>query len=550
MRNNVHNNAAERRCYAGRIFNDGVSARKKEIIHMLPEGVRKAVKEGYIYIHDLEGYGEVYNCCCPDTNEWFLIHSLKSRTEQGKIFEIFQLYQELIAEMALNQTGGIGFVNFDQELSDLLEANYISLNESNKYCLQDALGMFLEWINISKTRYNREPYYVTLNVGLCTEPWGRIVTDSILEFFMLTNYIRPNIVFKVNMRINSCQNTPNYDLFQTALECTAKTMIPTYLLTDSIVNQRCKARRLAIMGCRTRVYKNMNGSETSEGRGNIAYVTLNLPKLALTTKGIDDFYSNLNDILLKSIDILLHRKNCFLKNKADYMLPVFENGLWGNVRNKEEMVLQGTFSVGFIGLEEAAEILFQKKRYENKTSRSGAEAIIRYLSEKLEWYSNKTALNFTLLATSAENVCGVLCKNDKRSLNSSYMEKGFYTNSFHVAVDANISPFEKIDLEAPYHLLCTGGAISYIELKEAVLKNTLALLDLIQYAEKAGISYLGFNFPLDICNVCGEKGTFELCPRCQSSDILRVRRVSGYLENLDFFSEGKREEVRYRRNIL
>ena len=123
----MNNNAAERVCYAGNIFDYGMIGKKEQVLQMLPKRVQKAVEENYIYIHDLEGYGEVYNCCCPETENWFIKRDLKSSTEQGKIFEIFQLYQELIAEMALNQTGGIGFANFDQEVSDLLEKNEIKL---------------------------------------------------------------------------------------------------------------------------------------------------------------------------------------------------------------------------------------------------------------------------------------------------------------------------------------------------------------------------------------------------------------------------------------
>lgn len=396
MNKNVNNNAAERECYAGSIFDCGSLQKKAKTLQMIPQ--RELIENGFIYVHDMEGYGEVYNCCCPQIRKWFNRHRLKSRSEQGKIFEIFQLYQELIAEMALNQTGGIGFANFDQEISDLFEENHISENESNEQSLLDALSIFLRWINITKTRYNREPYYITLNVGLCVKFWGRSVTSSLLKIFASESYIRPNIVFKVNKVINSYKGTPNYELFLAALKCTASKMIPTYLLTDSIVNCKCKADELAIMGCRTRVYRNRNGKCTSRGRGNIAYVTINLPKIALMSSGIKEFYSNLDRILLYAVEILLHRKDCFLENDTKYMLSIFENGLWGEVASKDEMIRQGTFSVGFIGLEEASELLFFCKRYESDVARIEAENIIKYLSKKLDEYSEKEKLNFFFIS--------------------------------------------------------------------------------------------------------------------------------------------------------
>ena len=157
--------------------------------------------------------------------------------------------------------------------------------------------------------------------------------------------------------------------------------------------------------------------------------------------------------------------------------------------------------------------------------------------------SKEYRLNFSLLATPGEMISGRFCNIDKEIYNHKIHEKNFYTNSFHVDVDSRIPLLEKIQYEAPFHLLCNGGCITYVELYSAPFNNILALLDVIEYAEKVGISYLGFNYPLDICNVCGETGTFDECKCCGSRDIKRIRRVSGYLEDFNYFTIGKKAEV-------
>mgnify|MGYP004646223775 FL=1 len=80
------------------------------------------------------------------------------------------------------------------------------------------------------------------------------------------------------------------------------------------------------------------------------------------------------------------------------------------------------------------------------------------------------------------------------------------------------------------------------------MENIDALADAISYAVEQGVSYLGFNFPLDICRKCGHKGTFDTCPICASDDIKRIRRVSGYLEDLNYFTSGKKHEVASRKS--
>ena len=131
---------------------------------------------------------------------------------------------------------------------------------------------------------------------------------------------------------------------------------------------------------------------------------------------------------------------------------------------------------------------------------------------------------------------------DNKLFNSPIMEKGYYTNSFHVDVDSRLPAYRKLELEGPFHLYANGGCISYVELAEAPLGNAEGLDELVEVAIKSGVHYLGFNFPKDVCKVCGAAGTFDICPECGSKEITRIRRVSGYLEIQDYFTKVKMHE--------
>jgi ribonucleoside-triphosphate reductase len=413
--------------------------------------------------------------------------------------------------------------------------------------MRELAALFLNWVNTTRTRYCREPYYISLNLGLAVSTWGRCVAGAIIQAYseQSMEMTRPNIIFKVKQNVNGCDGTPNHDLFLQALRCTAKRMIPTYLLMDSEVNRDCTPERLGIMGCRTRVYQNSNGEEGTVGRGNIAYVSINLPQLALKSHSVDEFMAALHDRAATCKDILLDRMNT-LKD-TDKLEFVFQNHLWNEVATLDELIRQGTLSLGFIGLAETVEILTGEKLHESVRAEELGYSIVQSLRRSADAFRAETGLNFSLLATPGEMISGRFAEADKPHFHHPVLNKEFYTNSFHVEVNSGLSLCEKLRVEGKFHKLCNGGSISYVEFNDAPMENVDALADLVGYAAHQGVSYLGFNFPLDICLDCGRHGTFDDCPECGSKNIKRIRRVSGYLEDLNYFTRGKVREVSHRR---
>lgn len=542
-------NAAQRINFVSEIYQKGIEDEKKRILESINPRYSVLHKKGYIHIHDLESYGKVYNCSMPNVMQDFFFEDCTKISDHTKICQIFNYYKSLIINLGIEQSGGIGFGNFDLEINFICKELKIRYSTSNIEFFRENIREFIKWINTNKTRYCREPYYLSFNIGLCTESWGRKTTEFILQEFYESPlmYTRPNIIFKVNNKINSNNTSRNYNLYQLALKCTAKRMIPTYLLTDSIVNKEINPENIAIMGCRTRVFQNINGEETAIGRGNIAYVSLNLPRLSLESKSIEDFYINLNELMIVAAELLKDRKEQIIESKGKYLSYARKSNVWGNNTSLKDMINSGTLSIGFIGLAEAVEVLTSNKIYENKNSLKLSYEIIKYMRLFVDTQREKYQLNYSLLATPGEMISGRFCEIDKNLFNHSIQQKEFYTNSFHVEVNSRISLFDKIDIEAPFHKFCNGGCITYIELKAAPLDNILGLMDSVEYAIQKGISYLGFNYPLDICNTCGASGTFDICNNCGSSDIKQIRRVSGYLEDCNYFTKGKKAEIKVRK---
>lgn len=558
---NKNDNAANRKSYVGKVYNVGEKQVKTKILDSINSEWARLHKEGYIHIHDLDAYGLTYNCLTFDILNAFPYSRFERLSEIEKIIATFDFIKELIVKMGNEQSGGMSFANFDKDFSVIFSnmgVNYLNYKEVFAACIR---SMIL-WCNNIHTRMGQTSYYVTFNIGLANNEFARFLAFTLLDEFFKTDSMvyKPNIVFKVHKGINRNKEDKNYDLLEKALLCTAKKMIPTYLLCDCDADRNTNPELLSIMGCRTRVVDDLFGKQGAIGRSNIDNISINLPRLALET--IRDCNSNnLEDrlVILKdkwqavadtTKDILLDRFEKTCKADKELFPTNMEYKLWCEdfkTNELKDIFKHGTLSIGFIGLTEAIEIITGKKYWKDDESYKYAIDFVRFMREYVDKQKEKYHLNFSLLATSGELISGRFVEIDKKLFENDVLHKEYYTNSFHVDVDSKIPAYRKLQLEGPFHIFTNGGSISYVELAEAPLGNAEGLDELIEIAVQSGVHYLGFNFPKDVCNDCGTSGTFDFCPECGSHNITRIRRVSGYLEIQDYFTSGKMKESKNRK---
>lgn len=537
--------ANRKRNAAGVILEAGQDSKKKDILSNI---VTKRYAEKHdsrtCHIHDLEYYNTTYNC---------LGISVKDMVGDRKrsFGNMMNALHRAIVELTNMQSGGIGFIHFDSDVAAYIE------EENDEEIIEIFHEFFLD-LNMS-TRKGCENPYVTFNFGLATSKKGRRASFLMLEAYERGDgrgnpFIFPNMVFKIKTGINQEEDTENHDLYMKALDVTAKRMVPTYFNCDSKANALFPADTIGIMGCRSRVVTNVNGREGSLNRGNVACVTLNLVQMAYQSEGdLDRFYIILDENLADARGVLLHRFQTLCEQ------GIFEEYygkgyyLGAESCDAREMLKNGTLSIGFIGLWDAMAVLkgrtidsasIIKEYYEE------AIAIIRHMREYTDKITEEDHLNFSLLATAAEGVTGSFAQYDSAHQGKDFevCKKGYYTNSFHVPVNMDVSYQEKIALEGEFHSLCNGGSITYVEFCEMPGRNVEAVQEIIEYACKMDCNYIGINFPMDHCTDCGYMGRIVgKCPCCQSAAIRRLRRVSGYLAEEDKFTAGKRKELKDRR---
>jgi len=557
-KNITEDNAADRMTFVGEIFSLGEAKRKQEILNGLPTEWSILHNDGHIHIHDLDAFGLTYNCLTVDLRKFFPYKRFVGHSPEAKLIGMFDFLKEFLAKLGNEQSGGMAFANFDIEVAEVLSKLGFSVLDISNDVFNALLSSFFFWCSNSHERLGRVSYYVTLNIGLAQDDFGKFICKEILEEFRKTpaSVFKPNIVFKVKKGINAEKSDVGYYLFQTALKTTTVKMIPTYLLCDSAPNVNADSESLAVMGCRTRVVDNKYGIKGSVGRGNIANISINLPRIAMELSGsdVDGFCKAWDKIAITVVEILEARYKALVTERIaeDFGINLQYNLFCVPFTDPLDNVFKnGTLSIGFIGLSEAVEVLTGKKFYKDSEAYSVAKQIVSHMRDFTNARRDTTKFNYSLLATSGELISGRFTDLDiKHGFQHKITQKGFYTNSFHVEVDSGLSSFDKITKEAPFHVFCNGGCISYVEFKEAPTNNELALEELIIHATQQGIHYLGFNFDLDICGDCGRKGIFDKCPECESQSIIRVRRVSGYLEILEYFTKGKKNEVKKRRRNL
>ena len=403
-----------------------------------------------------------------------------------------------------------------------------------------AMEALVHNLNTMHSRAGAQIPFSSINYGTDTSPEGRMVIRNVL---LATEAglgngetpIFPIHIFKVKEGVNFREGEPNYDLFKLACRVSAKRLFPNFSFIDAPFNLAYykpghPETEIAYMGCRTRVMANMNdpSREIVNGRGNLSFTSINLPRLGiLADHNVDAFFAELDKMVDLVFEQLLERLEIQSCKKCKNYPFLMGQGIWidserlGPDDEVREVLKHGTLTVGFIGLAECLKALIGKHHGESKEAQNLGLESVGYMRKRMDEESKKTGLNFSLIATPAEGLSGRFVRIDQKKYGiiPGVTDRDYYTNSFHIPVYYEINAFEKIRLEAPYHALTNGGHISYIELDGDPLKNLDAFEAVVRCMKESGVGYGSINHPVDRDPVCGYTGIIdEVCPRCGRRD--------------------------------
>ena len=450
---------------------------------------------------------------------------------------------------------------------------------------QAAEGLYHN-LNTLQSRSGNQLPFTSINYGTCTLEEGRMISKALLDVSieglgtLHKTSIFPCGIFQIMKGVNKEPGTPNYDLKRQALKSTAQRLYPNYANVDWSGNAGYDINDprtyFSTMGCRTANGWDINGfGQLKDGRGNICPVTIIMPTLAMIAKNktnnlrayavLDDnnktksdeikrcFIELLDQKIHEAKDMLIERFEWICSQSPESAKFMYENGLMAGYVPEEGIrsaLKHGTLAIGQLGLAETLQILIG----EDHTTEYGMEVakqIEALFKKRCAEFKEEYKLNFGVYYTPAENLCYTAMQKFKSVYGEipNVSDKDFFTNSMHVPVWKEMSPFDKIDIESQLTGYSSAGCITYVELDSTVKNNLDALEQIVDYAMDHDIPYFAINVPNDTCLECGYCDEFnDHCPVCGCEDIQQLRRVTGYLTGnyTTAFNKGKQAEVKAR----
>ena len=533
----------------------------------------QAIRDGYIYIHDMSARRDTMNCCLFD-----VATVLEGGFEMGNIWYnepksldvAFDVIGDIVMAAASQQYGGFTIPEVDKIVAKYAERTFnrqnekylclgLSFEKAREAALDDVQKDYEQGFQGWEYKFNtvassRGDYpFITVTAGLGTGLYEKMATMAMLKIRKggqgkkecKKPVLFPKIVFLYDENLHG-EGKVNYDLFKAGVECSKKTMYPDWLSLsgEGYVAEMYKkyGKVVSPMGCRAFLSPwfergGMNPADENDepifvGRFNIGAISLHLPMIYAKAKHESkDFYEVL-DYYMDLIRKLHIRTYDYLGEMKASVNPLAycEGGFYGghlNFNDKIKPLMKyATASFGITALNELQEIHNGKSLVEDGQF---AIEVMEYINKKVAEFKKEDGYLYALYGTPAENLCGLQVKQFRKKYGvvAHVSDKPYVSNSFHCHVTEQISPIEKQDCEKRFWDLMNGGKIQYV--KYPIDYNTEAVETLIKRAMDMGF-YEGVNLSLSYCDDCGHQElNMDVCPKCGSKNLTKIDRMNGYL---------------------
>lgn len=555
----------------------------------------QAIREGYIYIHDMSARRDTMNCCLFDVST-----VLKGGFEMGNLWYnepktldvAFDVIGDIVMAAASQQYGGFTVAEVDKILAPYAQKSYeknydryvclgLPFEKAREEALNDVKHDFEQGFQGWEYKFNtvassRGDYpFITMTFGL-----GKGEFEKMASLIMLKTreggqgkksckkpVLFPKLVFLFDKNLHG-EGCELYELYKAGVECSKKAMYPDWLsLTgEGYVASIYKKYKKVIspMGCRAFLSPwferggmtpaDDNDSPIFVGRFNIGAVSLHLPMiLAKARKESRDFYEVL-DYYLELIRKIHIRTYEYLGEMRASINPLAycEGGFYGGHLKPHDkikpLLKAATASFGITALNELQELYNGKSLVEDGQF---VLEVMEYINKKVAQFKEEDGNLYAIYGTPAESLCGLQIQQfrKKYGIIDKVSDRGYVSNSFHCHVSENITPIEKQDIENRFWNLFNGGKIQYV--KYPVSYNTKAIETLVMRAMDMGF-YEGVNLSLAYCEDCGHQElSMDTCPKCGSMNLTKIDRMNGYLSysrvNGDTrLNDAKMEEIKDR----
>ncbi|MDR2545602.1 MAG: anaerobic ribonucleoside-triphosphate reductase [Methanobrevibacter sp.] len=556
------------------------------LLHMLPLHLTDAHMSGDIHIHDLEFFGgRPLNCMQHDIRT-FIKYGLKvdgtgdHTSVAGSPNHIETLMNhsgEIMLAAQQNMSGGQGMFLWNVFIAPFAKG----LSYEN---IKQSVQMLVYNLNMAYAARGSQVPFTSMGLEFSVPkflkdveaygPKGKIVgtygdfeeetrllqrafTETLLEGDAEGKpHLFPNTIY--TLRKENLKSEYEEDL-RRVHELSAKygssyfiNMLPSY-----------RGNMANYMGCRTCLQDNWTGNWDKDcfRTGNLAYVTLNFPRIGYQSRDENDVFEYLDSYMDVAVETLNIRREHGLKCFKEYNLLPFlnqeiEDELYYRIENS-------TLSFGFVGLNEMLISLFGKG-IENPESNKFGVKILEYMNKRANELKKETGNRWTVLQTPAESTAYRFANLDKEKFGEEVITQGgdgsnYYTNSSHVPVSSNTNLIDKIKIEEQYHPLTPGGHIFHAFMGESYSDPDSLISLTHKIAKKSNIGFWAYSSALSFCIKCKTlmKGLNNKCPTCgEVDDVEWYDRITGYVQQVGRsksasggWNAGKRQELLDRRRF-
>ena len=533
----------------------------------------QAIRDGYIYIHDMSARRDTMNCCLFDVKS-----VLTGGFEMGNLWynepktldTAFDVIGDIVLSAASQQYGGFTVPSVDDILEPFAEKSHKRLIQKYRDLgLDEETVQKVAWADLEKEmeqgfqgweyKFNsvsssRGDYpFITVTAGTVPSRYGKLVTMKMLEVRKKGQgkeghkkpVLFPKIVFLYDEKLHGPGGVME-NVFEAGIDCSSRTMYPDWLsLTgDGYVASMYKkyGKIVSPMGCRAFLspWYERGGMEPADendqpvfvGRFNIGAISLHLPMIYAKAKQesrdfheVLDYYLNLiRQLHLRTYDYLGEMKAS--TNPLAYCEGGFYGGHLGLYDKIKPLLKSATASFGITALNELQQLHNKKSLVEDGQF---ALETLQYINDRVNEFKKEDGRLYAIYGTPAENLCGVQVQQfrKKYGIIENVSDREYVSNSFHCHVTEDITPIQKQDLEGRFWDLSNGGKIQYV--KYPVNYNKEAIRSLVRRAMAKGY-YEGVNLSLAYCDDCGhEELSMDVCPVCGSKNLTKIDRMNGYL---------------------
>lgn len=568
---------------------------------LLPPEIVKAHDEGILHFHDMDYFAQksLHNCELVNLEDMLqngtVINGVKI-DKPHRLLTAATIATQIITAVTSSSYGGCSinlahlapFVRDSYEYHknkylkrgmNELDAEAFAGQDTDKE-VSDAVQTFNYQVN-SMTNTNGQAPFLSVFMYINDNIEYRAETVTLIAEFLrqrmigfkneVGHYVTPafpKLLYVLDE--NNCEpNTEYWWLTKLAAECTAKRMVPDYISAKIMKRDKIDANGngnvFACMGCRSFLtpYLDSNNKPKYWGRFNQGVVTINLPDVALSSKGDKEKFWQLFDERLELCHKAMQCRHERLAIATSDVAPIlWQHGALARLPKGASIhpLLHGgysTLSLGYAGLYECVKYMTGESHSHGKGKEFGL-AVMQHLNDKCNEWKEAENIAYSPYGSPIESTTYKFAKCLKKRFGviEGITDKDYITNSYHINVREEIDPFNKLAIEAEYQKLSQGGAISYIECAD-LTNNIPAVLEVIKFIYN-NIMYAELNTKSDYCQVCGYDGEIEIvdndgtlswrCPNCGNTDQTKMnvaRRTCGYIGS-QFWNQGRTQEIKER----